>query len=108
MSFTKQGIYHLTLYIPLESEVNVKLFIEKCKETDRSASNRICEFITQELEALDTEGKDAKRICELCNKEFTVGAQASFASGRRLTCCEACLKNCYDKGLVRRILREYH
>lgn len=104
----KQGIYKLTLYIPGEYEDLTRAFVELCKGTEKSASQRIVGFIQTELENIELEKKNVKLMCELCRKEFVSGALVKYVSGVRCLSCEACLKDRYDKGLVRTILKEFH
>ncbi len=105
--------YKYLVTVPEDKEDLVKLYIEICKGTERSAASRIIEFIEEDLENLEVENlevekKSVKLVCGFCNKEFVSGALARFVSGVRMLSCESCLKDRYDKRLVRSILREYH
>jgi len=100
--------YSFIVYVPIEQEFAVRKYVQDCKLTNRTASARVLQFILEDLARVNEELEGLTVICELCNREVTTGAKAQFSSGAIMTVCEPCLKAKSDKGLLRRILREYH
>ena len=104
---SKRSRYSFVVYVPVEHEFDVREYVKRCQWTDRKASARVLQFMLEDYARLqEVEGLTV--ICELCNREVTTGAKAQFSSGAIMIVCEPCLKAKSDKGLVRRMLREYH